>query len=92
MTFPCKEVMESEMGFWCRAMAQVVLRGPAQASLGRLKSGGHKVWEWQVQESKGHLYCQCKTRITVYKHIRHGQYECLRTSQCGRMRGEVASA
>ncbi len=80
MTFPHKEVTELEMGFWCRAIAQVVLRGPAQASLGRLKSGGHKVWEWQVQESKGRLYCQRKNSITVYKHIWHGQYKCLRTS------------
>jgi hypothetical protein len=74
MTFPRKEVMESEMGFWCRAIAQVVSHGPAQASLGRLKSGGHKVWEWQVQESEGRLYPQRKNRITVYKHIWRGQY------------------
>ncbi len=80
MVFLCKEVMESEMGFWCRAIAQVVLRGPAQASLGRLKSGGHKVWEWRVQESKGRLDRQRKNPITVYKLIWRGQYEPLRTS------------
>ncbi len=80
MTFPCKEVTESEMGLWCRAIAQVVLRGPEQASLGRLKSGGHKVWDWRVQESKDCLYRERKNCITLYKHIRHGQYERLRTS------------
>jgi hypothetical protein len=72
MMFPCKEVTELEMGFWCRAIAQVVSRGPAQASLGRLKSGGHKIWKWQVQESKGHLYHQRKNCIIVYKHIWRG--------------------
>jgi hypothetical protein len=56
MKFPCEEVTESEMGFWCRAIAQVVACGPAQSSLGRLKTGGHKGWEWCVQESKGRLY------------------------------------
>ena len=61
MKFHCEEITESEMGFWRRATAQVVLRGPAQSSLGRLKTGGHKVWEWQVQESKGRLYHQSTT-------------------------------
>ncbi len=40
--FPRKVVNASEMGLWGRATAQVVARGPAQASLGRLKIGGHK--------------------------------------------------
>ena len=44
--FPCKAVNASEMGLWSRATTQVVTRGPAQASLGRLKTGGHKQWEW----------------------------------------------
>ncbi len=38
--FPCEAVNELEMGLWRRATAQVVARGPAQASLGRLKIGG----------------------------------------------------
>jgi hypothetical protein len=42
MKFPCEEVTELKMGFWQRAIAQVVARGPAQSSLGRLKTGGHK--------------------------------------------------
>ncbi len=46
MKFPREEITELVMGFWCRALAQVVLRGPAQSSLGRLKTGGHIVWEW----------------------------------------------
>jgi hypothetical protein len=70
--FPRKAVNTSEMGLWCRATAQVVARGPAQASLGRLKIGFHKQWEWRVQESKGHLYRQHKNWVVVYKHIRRG--------------------
>jgi hypothetical protein len=80
MKFPCEEITESEMGFWHRAIAQVVSRGPAQSNLGRLKTGGHKVWEWQVQESKGCLYHQCNNRVVVYRHIWRRQYEHLRTS------------
>jgi hypothetical protein len=90
MKFPREEIMEPEMGFWRRAIAQVVLRGPAQSCLGRLKTGGHKVWEWQVQESKGHLYRQCNNHVVVYRHIWRGQYKRLRTSRSGRMRGEEA--
>jgi hypothetical protein len=56
MKFFCEEVTESEMIFWHRAIPQVVARGPAQSSLGRLKTGGHKGWVWHVQESKGCLY------------------------------------
>jgi hypothetical protein len=80
MKFPCEEITELEMGFWCRAIAQVVSRGLAQSSLGRLKTGGHKVWEWRVQESKGRLYRQHNNRVVVYRHIWRGQYEHLRTS------------
>ncbi len=63
--FPRKAVNASEMGLWRRATAQVVAQGPAQASLGMLKTGGHKQWEWQVQESKGHLYRQHKNWVVV---------------------------
>ncbi len=80
-----------EMIFWCRAIAQVVARGPAQSSLGRLKTGGHKGWEWHVQESKGHLYHQCKNRVIVYRHIWRGGYKRLKTSRSGKMRGEAAT-
>ncbi len=61
MTFPREEITELEMGFRCRAIAQVVLRGPAQASLGRLKSGGHKVWEWQVRRAKANSIINART-------------------------------
>jgi hypothetical protein len=58
MKFPCKDVTETKMGLWCRAIAQVVAYGPAQTSLGKLttEGEGHKVWEWQVQESNGCLF------------------------------------
>ncbi len=69
MKFPHEEVTELEMIFWCRAIVQVVMHGPAQSSLGRLKTGGHKGWGWHVQKSKGHLYRQCKNRVIVYRHI-----------------------
>ncbi len=58
MKFPCKDVMETEMGLLHRAIVQVVTYGLAQTSLGKLTTGGegHKVWEWQVQESNGRLF------------------------------------
>jgi hypothetical protein len=43
------------MGLWRRAIAQVVAYRPAQTSLGKLTTEGHKVWEWQIQESNGHF-------------------------------------
>jgi hypothetical protein len=48
MKFPCKDVMETEMRLWRRAIAQVVAHGLAQTSLGKLttEGEGHKVWEW----------------------------------------------
>ncbi len=67
--FPHEEVNASEMGIWRRATAQVVARGPVQASLGRLKTGGHKLWEWRVQENKGCLYHQESNQVVVYKHV-----------------------
>ncbi len=72
MKFPCKDVMEPEMGLWCKAIVQVVAYGPAQTSLGKLTTEGHKVWEWQIQESNGHLSWQYKNRVKVYRHIRRG--------------------
>jgi hypothetical protein len=58
MKFPRKDVTETEMGLWRRAIAQVVAYGPAQTGLGKLttKGEGHKVWEWRVQESNGRLF------------------------------------
>ncbi len=48
MKFPCKDVTETEMGLWRRAIAQIVAYGPVQTSLGKLtiEEEGHKVWEW----------------------------------------------
>jgi hypothetical protein len=89
--FPRKVVNASEMGLWRRATAQVVAQGAAQASLGRLKIGGHKQWEWRVQESKGRLYRQHKKRAVVYKHVQRGRYVHHRTSRSGRMEGEAAT-
>jgi hypothetical protein len=59
-------------------------------SLGRLKTGGHKQWEWQVHESKGCLYRQHKNRVVVYKHVWRGQYARHQTSRSGQMEGEAA--
>ncbi len=46
MKFPREEVTAPEMELWCRAIAQVVLHGPALARLGAFKVDGHKLWEW----------------------------------------------
>ncbi len=45
MKFPCKDVTETEMRLWHRAIAQVVAYEPAQTSLGKLttEGEGHKV-------------------------------------------------
>ncbi len=93
MKFPHEDVMETEMGLWRRAIAQVVAYGPAQTSLGWLttEGEGHKVWEWQVQESNIRLFQQYKNRIEVYGHIRRGRYKRLRASWSGKMKGDVAT-
>ncbi len=88
--FPRKEVNASEMGIWQRATAQVVVRGPAQASLGRLKTGGHKLWEWREQENKGRLYHQESKQVVVCKHVWRGQYVHHRMSQSEQIVGEAA--
>ncbi len=44
-----------------------------------------------MQESKGHLYRQCKNRMIVHRHIWRGRYEHLKTSLSGKMRGEAAT-
>ena len=45
MKFPRKVVIETEMGLWRRAIAQVVAHGPTQCCLGIFKTDGHKLWE-----------------------------------------------
>ncbi len=89
--FPREEINAAEMGLWRRATAQVIARGPAQTSLGWMKTGGHKLWEWRVQESNGHLYHQGPHQVEVYKHIRRGQYVHHQMSWSGRMTGEAAT-
>ena len=80
MKFPCKEVTAPEMELWCRAIAQVVSHGPAQASLGTFKVDGHKLWEWRVVETRGRLYRQNGDQVEVYGHVRRGRYKHIRTS------------
>ncbi len=70
MKFPREEVTAPEMEFWCRAIAQVVSHGPAQASLGTFKVDGHKLWEWRVVETRGRLYRQNGDQVEVYGHVR----------------------
>jgi hypothetical protein len=91
MKFPRKVVTESELGLWRRAIAQVVVHGPTQASLDTFKMEGHKQWEWRVQESHGRLFREHGNWIEVYGHIRRGQYKCIHTSCLGRMRGAIAT-
>ncbi len=91
MKFPHKDITEPEMGLWRKAIVQIVAYGPAQTSLGKLTTEGHKVWEWQKQESNGHLFWQYKNRIEVYRHIWRGQYKCLRAIWSGRMKGDVVA-
>jgi hypothetical protein len=62
-----------------------------QTSLGRLKIGGHKEWEWRVQESKGRLYRQRKNRVIVYRHVRRGRYVHHQTSRSGKTEGEATT-
>ncbi len=87
--FPREEVNAAEMGLWRRATAQVAAQGPAQTSLGSMKTGGHKQWEWRVQESNGHLYHQGPHQVEVYKHVWRGRYVHHQTSRSGRMTGEA---
>ncbi len=65
---------------------------PRTVKSGQAEDRVAKMWEWQVQESKGHLNHQRNNRVVVYRHIRRGRYKRLRTSQSGRMRGEEVSA
>ncbi len=61
MKFPHKDVTEPEMGLRRKAIAQAVAYWPAQTSLGKLITEGHKVWEWQIQESSGCLFVKIRT-------------------------------
>ena len=88
MKFPRKEVTIPEMELWCRAIAQVVSHGPAQASLGVFRVNGHKLWEWRVVENQGRLYGD---QVKVYGHVRRGRYNHIRTSSSGKMRGDMAT-
>jgi hypothetical protein len=78
------------MELWCRAIAQVVAHGHAQASLGSFKVDGHKLWEWRVFENRGRLYRQKGDQVEVYGHVRRGRYKHIRTSRLGKMRGDMA--
>ena len=91
MKFPRKEVTAPEMDLWCRAIAQVVAHGPAQASLGVFRAEGHKLWEWQVVENPGRLYRQHGDQVEVYAHVQRGRYRHIRTSRSGKMRGDIAT-
>ena len=91
MRFPREEVTASEMDLWCRAIAQVVAHGPAQASLGVFRAKGHKLWEWRVVENRGRLYRQHGDQVEVYAHVRRGRYRHIRTSPSGKMRGDMAT-
>jgi len=91
MKFPRKEVTVPEMEFWCRAIAQVVSHGPAQASLGSFKVDKYKLWEWRVVENRGRLYRQNGDQVEVYGHVRRGRYKHIRTSRSGKMRGDMAT-
>ena len=68
------------MELWCRAIAQVVSHGPAQASLGPFKVDGRKLWEWRVVESQGRLYSQNVDQVKVYGHFRRERYTHIHTS------------
>jgi hypothetical protein len=91
MKFPRKEVTAPEMELWCCAIAQVMLHGPAQASLGAFKVDGHKLWEWRVVETRGRLYRQNGDQVKVYRHVRRGRYKHICTSCSGKMRGDIAT-
>jgi hypothetical protein len=79
------------MGLWRHAIAQVVIHGPAQASLGAFKVEGHKLWEWRVVETQGRLYRQNGDQVEVYAHVRWGRYKHIHTSRSGRMQGALAT-
>jgi len=91
MKFPREEVIVPEMELWCHAIAHVVSHGPAQASLGSFKVGGHKLWEWRVVENRGRLYRQNGDQVEVYGHVRRGRYKHIRTSRSGKMHGDMAT-
>jgi hypothetical protein len=91
MKFPCKVVIEMEMGLWHRAIMQVVVHGPMQCCLGIFKTDGHKLWEWHILENQGRLFWQHGDQVDVYGHIRRGRYKCIHTSCSGRMQGAVAT-
>jgi hypothetical protein len=91
MKFPCEVVIETEMGLWRRAIAQVVAHGPTQCCLGIFKTDGPKLWEWRLLENPGQLFRQQGDQVNVYGHIRQGGYKRIHTSCSGRMRGGVAT-
>jgi hypothetical protein len=91
MKFPREVIIEPEMGLWRCAITQVVAHGPAQCSLGRFTTDGHKLWEWHILENQGRLFQQHGDQVNVYGHVRQGQYKCIHTSCSGRMRGVVAT-
>ena len=91
MRLPCKEVTAPEIDLWCRAIAQVVAHGPAQASLGVFRAEGHKLWEWRVVENRGRLYRQHGDQVEVFVHVRRGRYRHICTSRLGKMRGDMAT-
>jgi hypothetical protein len=90
MKYPCEEMTAPEMDFWCRAIAQVMSDGPAQASLGTFKVDEHKLWEWRVVKTQGRLYRQNGDQVEVYGHVRRGRYKHIRTSRSGKMCGNMA--
>jgi hypothetical protein len=91
MIFPHEVVIETEMGLWRHAIAQVVAQGPTQCSLGIFKTDRHKLWKWHVLENQGRLFRQHGDQVNVYGHTRRGHYNCIHTSHSGRMQGEVAT-
>ena len=91
MRFPREEVSTSEMELWYRAIEQVVSHGPALTSLGPFKTDGHKLWEWRVAASRSKLYRQNGNQVEVYRHVRRGRYEHIRTSQTCKIRGNIAT-
>jgi hypothetical protein len=76
------------MGFLRRAIAHVVACGSAQSCLGRLKTGGIQVGSGVCRRAKATSTVDAKNCMIVYRHIWKRQYECLKTSQSGKMRGE----
>jgi hypothetical protein len=91
MKFPCKVVIEMEMGIWHRAIMQVVVHGPTKCCLGIFKTDSNTLWEWRILENQGHLFQQQGDQVNMYGHIRWGLYKCIRTSCSGSMQGAVAT-